>query len=327
MLKVNIPSFRYPTSEKEILSKISFQLEPGTHMAVLGESGCGKSTLLHLIYGLYNLEKGEIYYGNKRLFGPSHNLIPGHTFMKLVSQENNLMPFTSVAENVRESLSRANTAEDDKKINQVLIAVGLLDLKDQKVKLLSGGQKQRVALAKALANAPEILLLDEPFSSIDTFRKNHLRRALFKHLKEEKITCITATHDAEEALTFSDTLLLLKEGKMLQFSTPETIYAESNSVYEKGFFGEVSTIPAGILSKKELLLFPHQLKLSEKETPLKVMVKKSYFKGHCYHIECNWNTKVLFFENKKALPKESLVYLGLSLFIPLTLLVHNVILT
>ncbi|WP_432412346.1 ABC transporter ATP-binding protein [Rasiella sp. SM2506] len=312
MLKVNIQSFKYPNSEKEILSQLSFQLKKGECMAILGESGCGKSTLLHIMYGLLNIDKGEIYYGKKQLFGPSHNLIPGHDCMKLVSQEFNLMPFTSVAENVGENLPRVNTEEDYNRIGEVLETVGLLDSRNRKVKSLSGGQKQRVALAKALANVPEVLLLDEPFSSIDALRKNHLRRNLFNYAKKHTITCITATHDAEEALAFSDKLLVLKNGETLQMGTPAQVYASAASVYEKSFFGEVSTIPAGILSKKELLLFPHQLKVSEKKTPLKVKVEESYFKGRAYLISCEWNSKTLFFEYDKKLAKDIFVYLTVA---------------
>ena len=204
MLNVTITSFQYPTSNKEILSNVNFKLEQGKQLAILGESGCGKSTLLHLIFGLLNLDNGEIYYGKQQLFGPSHNLIPGHDFMKLVSQDLDLMPFTSVAENVGEHLSRIDTSEDTKKIDEVLSVVGLLPFKNRKVNTLSGGQKQRVALAKALANEPKVLLLDEPFSSIDAFLKNKLRRELYRYLQQHQITCIIATHDADEALAFSD---------------------------------------------------------------------------------------------------------------------------
>jgi len=298
MLIVNIQSFNYPNSEKETLSQVSFTLKKGEHLAVLGESGCGKSTLLHLIYGLLNLDEGKILYGNKELFGPRHNLIPGHSFMKLVSQEFNLMPFTSVAENVGENLSRINIEEDTKQIDEVLKAVGLLDTRNRKVQSLSGGQKQRVALAKALVNRPEVLLLDEPFSSIDTFRKNELRRNLFNYVTKHAITCITATHDAEEALSYSDRLLVLKEGEMLQLGTPKEVYATATSVYEKGFFGEVSVFEAGTISEKELVLLPHELEISEVKTALKVSIAKNYFKGSYYLVEATFKGKTIYFKNR-----------------------------
>ncbi|MAZ71677.1 MAG: ABC transporter ATP-binding protein [Flavobacteriaceae bacterium] len=311
MLQINIKSFQYPTSKNEVLSGVSFELKKGEHLAILGESGCGKSTLLHLIYGLLNLEQGEIFYGKKQLFGPSHNLIPGHDSMKLVSQENTLMPFISVAETIGEHLPRIHPEEDNKRIAELLDAVGLAESSQKKVQFLSGGQKQRVALAKALVTTPEVLLLDEPFSSIDTFRKNKLRYTLFRYLKKHQITCITATHDAEEALSFSDRLLVLKDGEMLQMNTPEKVYTSANSVYEKSFYGEVSTIPAGIFSEKEFHLFPHQLKISAEITPLKATVKASFFKGRTYLILGEWNSGTVFFEHFEKLNKEATVYLSL----------------
>tara|TARA_A100000171_G_scaffold52996_1_gene75201 strand:- start:13082 stop:14020 length:939 start_codon:yes stop_codon:yes gene_type:complete len=311
MLKVNIQSFQYPNSDKEVLSQVSFQLKKGEHLAILGESGCGKSTLLHIIYGLLNLEKGKIFYGTKQLFGPSHNLIPGHDCMKLVSQEFNLMPYTSVAENVGEHLTRQDKVEDSKKIDEVLTTVGLLEIKEQKVTSLSGGQKQRVMLAKALVNAPEVFLLDEPFSSIDTLRKNQLRHSLFDYLKKHNIACITATHDAEEALSFSDMLLVLKDGKALQYGAPDQVYASATSVYEKGFFGEVSCIEAGILSDEELVLLPHELEVSAVATNFKVRIAQNYFKGSHYLVEANFNGKKVYFQNPEKIIEET-VFLKLA---------------
>jgi len=143
--------------------------------------------------------------------------------MKLVAQEFNIMPFTTVAENLGSHLSRLNEEKDEKRINELLEVVELEAFKTTLVKNLSGGQKQRVALAKALANEPEILLLDEPFSNIDTFRKNKLQRKIFCYLKENNISCITETHDSDEALAFSDEILMLKNGTKEMFGTPEFI--------------------------------------------------------------------------------------------------------
>ncbi len=136
---------------------------------------------------------------------------------------------------------------------------------------LSGGQKQRVALAKALANEPELLLLDEPFSNIDTFIKNELRRDLFTYLKTNNIACITATPDSEEALSFADNLLLIQNGK------PEKVFNKIQTVYQAGVFGEVSVLPSGVFhsvsSSEEIILLPRQLKVSKNKNALQVTVK------------------------------------------------------
>ena len=320
MLKVTIDSFVY--AEKEILKNVSFQLKKGEHLSVLGESGCGKSTLLHLIYGILNLEKGEITWNKKKLLGPKYNLIAGESFIKIVSQDLDLMPFTSVAENIAENLFRLDRKKDGARVDELLKVVGLLDFKSRKVKTLSGGQKQRVALAKALANKPELLLLDEPFSSIDTFRKNELRRELFGYMKENNISCITATHDSEEALAFSDKILMLKEGNMDMFASPENIYKNVNTQYQAGFFSEVTKLPKSLFASEEIsendnlseeiVLLSHRLKLSEKKTNLKISVEKSYFKGKNYLVMARFNEKTVFFENPEKIEKNKQVYLRLD---------------
>ncbi|PVW15209.1 ABC transporter ATP-binding protein [Marixanthomonas spongiae] len=295
MLSVSIQSFSY--ASKAILQDINFKLKRGNHLAVLGESGCGKSTLLHLIYGLLHLDNGRIAWEGEQLKGPHHTLIPGEPFMKLVAQELNVMPFITVRENIAEHLPRLNPEEESDRVNTLLNVVDLEAFGNRKVINLSGGQKQRVALAKALAKAPKLLLLDEPFSSIDTFRKNKLRRSLFRYLKEENISCITATHDAEEALAFSDELLLLKEGKMERFGKPETIYNNLKTAYQAGFFGDVTVLPPETVPSGDRIFLPHQLTISEKETKIKVEVTTSFFKGSHYLIEAIYKGNPIFFNH------------------------------
>lgn len=311
MLKVNIHSFSYV--QDEILKDIQFQLEEGEHMAVLGESGCGKSSLLHLIYGLLHLDKGSISWKDKLLKGPKFNLVPGEPFIKLVAQEFNVMPFTTVAENVAEHLSRRDMDADASRVEALLEVVDLTDFKDVMVKTLSGGQKQRVALAKALANEPELLLLDEPFSHIDTFRKNKLRRKLYNYLKEKNIACITATHDAGEALAFSNKLLLLKNGEVDAMGVPKDVYASVKDEYQAGFFDEVNMLPSSLfdpgVEEGNSILYPHQLIRSEEKSNLQVVVHQSYFKGSHYLIHAEWNGASVFFEHPAELPKGSNLYL------------------
>lgn len=309
MLSVQISTFSY--AEKEILKDISFQLKPGEHLAILGESGSGKSTLLHIIYGLLHLEKGTLSWKHKRLLGPTHNLIPGEPFMKMVTQEYNVMPFTTVAENIAAHLSRMDMKKDEQRVAQLLQVVDMVNFKTTLVKNLSGGQKQRVALAKALANEPELLLLDEPFSSIDTFRKSSLRRNLFSYLKEQGISCITATHDSEEALSFSDTLLILNESRMASLGATADVYNNISTLYEAAFFGEASSIPSGIFSSEEMVVLPHQLKASLLPTKLAVKVANVYFKGSHFLIQAFDNKLVVYFNHPTKLDKGQKIHLEL----------------
>lgn len=314
MLKVEINSFSY--SEKIILKDLHFTLKPGEHLSVLGESGCGKSTLLHLVYGLLHLEHGTILYNDKKLLGPTKILIPGEPFMKLVAQEFNIMPFITVAENLSSYLSGLDGEKDKKRIDELLEVVEMETFKNTMVKNLSGGQKQRVALAKALANKPEILLLDEPFSNIDVFRKNKLQRKIFSYLKENNISCITATHDSEEALAFSDQILMLKNGTEEMFGLPEFIYKNVSTEYQAGFFGEANLLSKSLFSSEttseKIIVFPHQLEISKEKTKLKVTVKTSYFKGSFYSIETDFEGKTVFFNNVSPLEKDETFYLKIS---------------
>ncbi|MRT15387.1 ABC transporter ATP-binding protein [Vitellibacter sp. q18] len=314
MLKVEIDSFSY--SEKTILKNIHFTLKPGEHLSILGESGCGKSTLLHLVYGLLHLENGSIFYDQKKLLGPTKTLIPGEPFMKLVAQEFNILPFTTVAENLGTHLSRLNEKKDEKRIDDLLEVVEMEAFKNTLVKNLSGGQKQRVALAKALANEPEILLLDEPFSNIDVFRKNKLQRKIFNYLKKNNISCITATHDSEEALSFSDKILMLKNGTEEFFGTPEFIYNNVSTRYQAGFFGEANLLPKNLFfsekTSEPIIVFPHQLNISTEKTNLKVRVKNSYFKGSFYLIETDFEGETVFFNHKSSLKNGEKVYLKIE---------------
>lgn len=309
MLKVAISSFRY--SDQEILNNVQFDLDKGAHMSVLGESGCGKSTLLHIIYGLLDLNEGNISWNDQALLGPKYNIVPGEDFIKLVAQEFNVMPFTTVAENIATYLPRVDLKADAMRVEELLAVVEMEDYSSVKVKDLSGGQKQRVALAKALAKEPQLLLLDEPFSNIDTFRKNKLRRNLFSYLKLNQITCITATHDAEEALSFSDQILMLKKGTIDLMGPPEIIFNSLQTEYQASFFGDSTTIPKGIFSKNEILVLPHQLVLTERETLCRVQIVKSFFKGSYYLIWGKFKNKDIFFNNSSPLTKGHSCHLDL----------------
>jgi len=312
MLDVQILSFSY--LETEVLNNISFQLKKGDHLAILGESGCGKSTFLHIIYGLLHLKQGSISWEGKSLLGPKHNLIPGEDNFKLLAQEFNIMPYISVAENIASHLSRLDGIKDNARVDELLEVVDLVNFKNTVVKNLSGGQKQRVALAKALANKPELLLLDEPFNHIDTFRKNKLRLKLFSYLKKENISCIFATHDAEEALAFSDILIMLKDGTIEKIGPPTAVFATLDTAYQAGFFGEVTKLPKSLLndtaSNDEMVLLPHQLVVSKEKTKLQVQIQAYYFKGSNYLVHAKWRATDVFFEHPNVNQKPgSMIYL------------------
>ena len=303
MLQVKNISFGY--TDKIIIHNVNFTVTQGQNVAILGESGCGKSTLLKLIYGLYDLDEGHIFWNETEVLGPKYNLIPGMDCMKYLAQDFDLMPYTTVAENVGQYLSNINIEQKNKRIQELLEIVEMTNFAHVKVQFLSGGQQQRVAIARVLALEPEVLLLDEPFSHIDNFRKNALRRNLFSYLKEKNITCLVATHDSTDALSFSDETIILYDGKILEKGISSEIYTNPINKYTASLFGEVNELKLSQFTFVEgedenVLLYPHQLKISEKGM-LKVIVKQSYFRGSHYLIKSVFDKKVIFFEHDSIL--------------------------
>lgn len=283
-------------------------MKQGAHVAVIGESGCGKSTLLDIVYGLLQAQKGVVKWNDEELEGADHHLVPGHSMMKYVPQEFDLMPFTSVFENVGEHLS---IQIDDRvsRIDELLDVVDMSSFKNRKVKTLSGGQKQRVAIAKALAQEPQLLLLDEPFSHIDNFRKNELRRKLFDYLTHNNISCLVATHDRDDVLSFCHQTIIMKEGQIIDFRATAEVYGSPLSTYTAALFDEVNAIPKNWLDTKEdLILYPHQLKVSK--TGFSVEVQQSFFQGADYLITAQKDQKKLFFRSKKILEIGKEVFLN-----------------
>ncbi|HKX87037.1 MAG TPA: ABC transporter ATP-binding protein [Flavobacterium sp.] len=309
MLQIDNISFGY-TEEKRILHNISFSIEKGQNIALLGESGCGKSTLLKLIYGLHDLDEGQITWNDKLVTGPKYNLVPGMSYMKFMAQDFGLMPFETAGESVGKYLSNAFKAIKKLRIEELLDLVEMTEFTRTKVNLLSGGQQQRIALARVLALEPEILLLDEPFSHIDNFRKNALRRNLFAYLKSRGITVIVATHDSTDALSFSDETMIMKDGQLLVKAPSMEIYDNPESKYVASLFGEVNELIIDIDGKPEaILIYPHQLKLSENGL-LKVTVKHCYFKGSHYLIKAAYNGRPLFFQHDKELAFNEVITLN-----------------
>ncbi|WP_179344555.1 ABC transporter ATP-binding protein [Winogradskyella ursingii] len=294
MLQIKNVSFGY--TKTKILKSIDFKVEIGKNLAVIGESGSGKSTLLKLIYGEFDLNEGQIFWKEKEILGPKFNLVIGYDFVKYVAQEFDLMPFTTVEENIGEFLSNFYPKKKQNRTKELIKIVELEDFTKTKVKNLSGGQKQRVALARALAKEPEIILLDEPFSHIDNFKKQSLRRNIFNYLKENNITCIVATHDKNDVLGFSDEIIVLHDKKIIANETPENLYRVPKLPLIASFFGEFNVIePYGIV-------YAHQLTIVE-DSDLKAVVKQSYFNGNFWLIEANYNSESIFIQHKFELEK------------------------
>ena len=260
----------------------------------MGESGCGKSTLLKAIYGLIDVQ-GSIYFCENRVWGPSRQLVPGYVAMKYLAQDFGLGPYHTVAENVGKFVSNLDLDYKKERVAELLSLVGMQDFAQRKALDLSGGEKQRVALAMALAQEPQLLLLDEPFSQVDNFRKNELQRTLFAYLKERGISCVVATHDGKEALSFADKTLIMKGGELLHFGDTLTVYGQDTDYYTASLFGEVSW-------HKGKLLKPHQIHICA-HSDWQVTVQQHYFQGAQYLIEATSEEGKVYFYSSEPIAK------------------------
>lgn len=291
---------------------MTFTISKGENVSIIGASGCGKSTLLQIIYGLHHV-KGRISWNDKELLGPNFNIVPGEEFIKYLTQDFDLMPPLTVAENVGKFLSNMYPRKKQQRVRELLELVEMQDMAKTKARFLSGGQQQRVALARVLAKEPEILLLDEPFSHIDHFRKNTLRRNLFAYLKEKEITTLVATHDSTDALSFADKTMAMKAGKIIAMGNPRELYNNPQNFYLASLFGEANELSAELLTqestgRKKVIIYPHEITLS-KGTGIEARVRRSYFRGSHYLVEAQIGNESLFFEHPQKLEKAQKVSL------------------
>ena len=238
--------------EKCILNNVSISVKQGEFLTLLGPSGCGKTTLLRMIAGFGSPDSGEIL-----INGTDITDMPAHERpVNTVFQRYALFPHLDVYENIAFGLKLHKVPEDeiDKRVRKVLKMVSMNDYEDRDVESLSGGQQQRVAIARAIVNQPKVLLLDEPLSALDLKMRKDMQIELKEMHRKLGITFIYVTHDQEEALTLSDTIVVLDNGDIKQIGTPTDIYNEPQNAFVADFIGE-SNILNGKMIKDKLVEF------------------------------------------------------------------------
>lgn len=198
---------------------------------IAGRSGSGKTTLLKCIYGLYDLQQGEIVFDGERVLGPAFNLMPGHRDMKLVSTGYSLLEHHTVYENIADMLVGYHDTYKVKKIGELLRLSEMRRMRDKQVHTLSDGQRQRVALAKALCLFPRLLLLDEPFSNLDIITKERIFAYIRKKLKQTGASCIIVSHRLDEVLKTADFLGIMRNGRLLQLDTYRQLKRKPANAY------------------------------------------------------------------------------------------------
>ena len=230
--------------ENTVLNNLSLNIKKNEFLTLLGPSGCGKTTTLKIIAGFENADGGEVIFDDEDI----SNLPPYKRKLNTVFQKYALFPHMNIYENIAFGLKIKKLPKDviDKKVKEMLRLVALEGFEKRSVESLSGGQQQRVAIARALVNEPEVLLLDEPLGALDLKLRKEMQLELKKIQQELGITFIFVTHDQEEALTMSDTIVVMNKGVIQQMGSPEDIYNEPANAYVADFIGE-SNILDGIM--------------------------------------------------------------------------------
>lgn len=235
----------FEASGKKVLKGVDIRLKHGESLAILGYSGEGKTTLLRLLAGLLSPDSGSIHFKGNALPGPDEKLVPGHEDIRLVYQHFGLDHNLSVGQNLRHRMLGFKPEVIEKRSRRLLKWCLLDKLENQAIELLSGGEKQRLALARALADYPELLLLDEPFSSIDIPLRLHFKRGLAQFAKEDGFSMILVTHDYQDAFQLADQIMVLHKGKIIRSGTPREIYEQPGHKVVAELLGAINLIKEG----------------------------------------------------------------------------------
>jgi ABC-type sugar transport system ATPase subunit len=285
----------------QVINPLSLHMAHGTNLAIAGETGSGKSTLLKMIAGLVQPDSGEIFFEGEKVIGPLDQLIPGHKHIAYLSQHyelrNNYVVFDYL------DYGSQMTAEEGDELYSLCEINHLLQRKTNSG--LSGGERQRIALAKMLTKRPKLLLLDEPFSNLDTLHKQTIKQVIHQLQLRFQVSIILVSHEAADLLPWADEMMVMKAGSIVQKDTPEKIYHEPLNAYVAGLLGAFVEMDTEVLQHffpkhfKEIntptvLLRPEHWQVTSQATnAVEVQVIRSSFFGNSYLLEVMLATKML----------------------------------
>ena len=307
--------------EMTILDNLNLDIKKNEFLTLLGPSGCGKTTTLKIIAGFEYSDEGKVLFQGKEM----NEIPPYQRPVNTVFQKYALFPHMNIYENIAFGLKikKLPKEEIDRKVKEMLKLEELEDYKKRSIESLSGGQQQRIAIARALVNEPKVLLLDEPLGALDLKLRQEMQTELKRIQQKLGITFIFVTHDQEEALSMSDTIVVMNKGKIQQMGTPEDIYNEPKNSFVARFIGE-SNIFDGIMlddfkvefcgkvfdcvdkgfeknENIEVVIRPEDIKMVEpNEGMLKGIVTSTVFKGVHYEILVKENDRVWMLHNTKS---------------------------
>lgn len=299
-----------------ILESLSLEVEQGEIVCLLGASGCGKTTLLKAVAGLLPLSQGVMTLGERVIDNGETWLAPEQRNIGMIFQDYALFPHLTVSQNVAFGLKGMVKQEQDAIVEEMLTLVHLDQFSDRYPHQLSGGQQQRVAIARSLAYKPDLLLLDEPFSNIDTQVRHELIREIRKIFKKQGVTAIFVTHSREEAFAFADKMAVMNQGVIEQYGTASELYFCPSSKFVADFLGGGSYLAARYLSGStyataigqieasscnlidqgaecQLLVRPQHVQLRSSDSSSIAVLEQHFMGDHCRYVVEIEGTKVL----------------------------------
>jgi iron(III) transport system ATP-binding protein len=275
---LDIENLTVKYDDYEVLSQISFSIQPGEIGCILGPSGCGKTTVLRAIAGFEPVVSGLILIDQVEVSSSHYCVAPENRNMGMIFQDFALFPHLSVADNIRFGLNSWSSRQQQSRVKELLAITGMLAYGQAYPHQLSGGQQQRVALARAMAPQPSLLLMDEPFSSMDIDLREQLAREVRNIIRQENITAILVTHDQHEAFAMADKICVMNEGRIQQHDSGYNLYHRPANRFVAGFIGQGVIIPAVVESQHSVRtelgsIQGTELFKSEKGTAVDVLIR------------------------------------------------------
>ncbi|MDP5121945.1 MAG: ATP-binding cassette domain-containing protein, partial [Spirosomaceae bacterium] len=220
MSLLHISGLNFSIEENQIVKDFSFEINEGEIVAILGESGSGKSTILRLFAALEQPKSGTLLLDEERIIPPAEKLIAGNENIKLVKQDFGLFPNISLRENIAYEVRFYEESYRNQRVDKLLKISSLDKISHRLPRQVSGGEQQRAVIARALADEPRLLLLDEPFSHLDSLNKSRLKAEILTTIQEEKCGCVFVTHEVNDAFGIANKMVVIRKGKTLQIGTP-----------------------------------------------------------------------------------------------------------